>query len=298
MGTPENPHIIHLASLLTLEEQPKFIEFFQKRQINFAWSYADMPGLDPDLVMHHLTVAEGAKPVKQKLRKMHPQITVLVKTELKKLLNVGFIRPIDYAEWISNIVLVGKPKGGIRICTDFRDLNKACPKDDFPLPNIDIIVDLTAGHAMLSLMDGFSGYSQIKIAPEDQHKTTFTCPWGTYCWNVMPFGLKNARATYQRAMTTIFHDMMHTIKEDYVDDLLAKSLTREGHLDILERIFDRLEQYHVRLNPKKCVFGVTSGKLLGYIVSSKGIEVDPAKVKAIMDMPPPTNISQLRTLQG
>ncbi|GLJ30588.1 hypothetical protein SUGI_0605680 [Cryptomeria japonica] len=140
-------------------------------------------------------------------------------------------------------------------------------------------------------MDDFSGYNQIKIALEDQHKTAFTCPWGTYCWNVMPFGLKNARATYQRAMTTIFHDMMHTIMEDYVDDLLAKSLTREGHLEILEKIFDRLEQYHVRLNPKKCVFGVTSGKLLGYIVSSKGIEVDPAKVKAIMDMPPPKNIN-------
>ncbi|GLJ16864.1 hypothetical protein SUGI_0290670 [Cryptomeria japonica] len=114
----------------------------------------------------------------------------------------------------------------------------------------------------------------------------------------MPFVLKNAGATYQRAMTTIFHDMMHTMMEDYVDDLLAKSLTREGHLHILDKIFDRLEQYHVRLNPKKCVFGVTSGKLLGYIVSSKGIEVDPTKVKAIMDMPPPKNISQLRTLQG
>ncbi|GLJ29437.1 hypothetical protein SUGI_0580310 [Cryptomeria japonica] len=114
----------------------------------------------------------------------------------------------------------------------------------------------------------------------------------------MPFGLKNAGATYQRAMTTIFHDMMHTMMEDYVDDLLAKSLTREGHLHVLDKIFDRLKQYHVRLNPKKCVFGVTSGKLLGYIVSYKGIEVDPAKVKAIMDMPPPKNISQLRTLQG
>ncbi|GLJ52539.1 hypothetical protein SUGI_1118050 [Cryptomeria japonica] len=185
---------------------------------------------------------------------MHPQITILVKVELKKLLDVGFIRPIDYANWISNIMPVGKPNGGICICTDFRDLNKACPKDDFPLPNIDIIVDLTTGHAMLSLMDGFSRYNQIKIAPEDQHKTTFTCPWGTYCWNVMPFGLKNARATYQQEMTTIFHDMMHTMMEDYVDDLLAKSLTSEGHLDILDKIFDRLEQYHVRLNPKKCVF--------------------------------------------
>jgi len=112
---------------------------------------------------------------------MHPHIALLVKEELKKLLDVGFIRAIDYPEWISNIVPVSKPDGQVRLCNDFRDLNKACRKDDFPLPNINIIVDLTAGHTMLSLMDGFSGYNQIKIAPEDQHKTTFTCPWGTFC---------------------------------------------------------------------------------------------------------------------
>jgi len=90
---------------------------------------------------------------------------------------------------------------------------------------------------MLSLMDGFSRYNQIRIAPEDQHKIAFTFSWGTFCWNVMPFGLKNAGATYQRAMTTIFHDMMHVSMEDYVDDILAKSLTRESHLDVLEKVF-------------------------------------------------------------
>jgi len=195
--------------------------------------------------MHHLSLAPGAKPVKQKLRKMHPHVALMVKEELKKLLDVGFIRPIDYLEWVLNIVLVAKIDGRVRICNDFRDLNKACPKDDFPLPNIDMIVNLTAGHTMLSLMDGFSGYNQIKITPEDQHKTAFTCPWGTYCWCVMPFGLKTAGATYQRAMTTIFHDMMHTIMEDYVDDILAKSLTREGHLAVLDKIFNRLEQFNV-----------------------------------------------------
>lgn len=117
---------------------------------------------------------------------------------------------------------------------------------------------------MLSLMDGFSGYNRIKIAPEDQDKTTFTYPWGSYCWNVMPFDLKNAGATYKRAMTIIFHDMIHTLMEDYVDELLAKSFTREGHLEILDKIFQRLEQFNLRLNPKKSVFGVASGKLLGY----------------------------------
>ena len=184
------------------------------------------------------------------------------------------------------------------MCTDFRDVNKACPKDDFPLPNIDMIVDMTSGFKMYSLMDGFSGYNQIKSAPEDQEKTAFTCAWGTLCWNVMPFGLRNVGATYQRTMTSIFHDMMHRTMEDYVDDTLEKSMVRDEHLNDLSKILDRMEKFSLRLNPKKCAFGVTSGKLLGYIVSNKGIEVDPAKVKAIMKMQPPKNISQMRTLQG
>lgn len=177
-------------------------------------------------------------------------------------------------------------------------MNLAYSKDDFPLPNIDMIVDMTAGYEMYSLMDGFSRYNQIKIAPEDQEKTTFTCAWGTFCWNVMPFGLKNVSATYQRAVTTIFHDMMHKTMEDYVDDTLAKSMHRRTHLVDLGPILDRMEQFSLRLNPKKCAFGVTSGKLLGYIISAKGIEVDPKKVQAIMEMPPPHSIKKMRGLQG
>ena len=127
---------------------------------------------------------------------MHPHIALLVKAELWKLLDVGFVSAIDYAEWISNIVPISKPDKSIRVCIYFQDLNKACPKDEFPLLNIDIIVDLMAGHEMFSLMDGFFGYNQIKIAPKDQENTAFTCPWGTYCWNIIPFSLKNASATY------------------------------------------------------------------------------------------------------
>ena len=135
------------------------------------------------------------------------------------------------------MVLVTKPFGDIRIYTNFRDLNKACPKDDFPLPNIDMIVDLTAGHEILSLMDGFSRYNQIQIVEEDQHKTSFTNPCGTFCYNMMPFGLKNAGAKYQRAMTAIFHDLIHKILEDYVDDILVKSHDLMDHLSDLEKVF-------------------------------------------------------------
>lgn len=172
VGTKEAPKITFYVESLLGEEQ--------KNLDNFAWSYIDVLGIDLEVVVHHLIVYLEAKPIKKKLRKMHPQIVLLVKFELQKLLDVGFIRPIDYPEWVSNLVPVSKPTGGIKICIDFRDLNKASSKDDFPLLNIDIIVDLVAGHEMLSLMDGFSGYNQIMITKEDQHKTAFTFPWGTY----------------------------------------------------------------------------------------------------------------------
>lgn len=298
IGTSKDTKILHYVASLSNKERKEFMEIFKQRQINFAWSYADMLGINPDLIMHHLNMDLKAKPIKQKIRKMHPHIALLVKTELKKLLDVGFIRPVAYLEWVSSIVLVSKLDKSIRVCTNFRDLNRACPKDDFPVPNIDIVMDLSAGHEMFSLMDGFLGYNKIRIAPEDQEKTTFACAWGTYCWNVMPFGLKNAGATYQSDMTTIFHDMMHKFMEDYVDDILAKSHTRQEHLNILSTIFDRLERYQLRLNPKNYAYEVTYGKLLGYIISACGIEVDPEKVKAIMEMESPRNISQLRSLQG
>lgn len=134
-----------------------------------------------------------------------------------------------------------------------------------------MIVDLTARHEMLSLMDDFFGYNHIKISPDDQHKMAFTCAWKTFCWNVMPFSLKNSGVTYQRAMTTIYHDMLHINMEDYVDDILAKSSKREDHLTNLAKVFDRFKQYNLRLNPKKFLFGVTFRKLLGYIMYRRAL---------------------------
>ena len=137
-----------------------------------------------------------AKPVKQKLRRLHSRWSLQVKEEIKKQLSVGFLSVVEYPEWLANVVPVSKKDGKVRFCVDFRDLNKASPKDDFPLPHIDMLVDSTAGHPMLSFMDGFSEYNQILMAPEDMEKTSFITEWGTYCYRVMPFGLKNAGATY------------------------------------------------------------------------------------------------------
>ena len=157
------------------------------------------------------------------------------------------------------------------MCIDFRNLNKACPNDDFPLPYIDVVVDSATSSAMYSFMDGFLGYNQIIMAIMDKIKTAFITEWGIYCYKVMPFGLKNARATYQRAATALFHDMMHKEVEVYVNDMMVKLETREGHFKALYKFLERLEKYNLRLNPKKCVFRVTSGKLLGHIVSERGI---------------------------
>jgi len=199
---------------------------------------------------------------------------------------------------VSNIVVVPKKEVKIRVCMDFRNLNKASPKDDFPLPHIDILVDNVARSSTYSFMDGFSGYNQIKMALEDKAKTTFITPWGTYCYKVIPFDLKNAGATYPRAMVTLFHDMMHKEIEVYVDDMIAKSKEGENHVKVLRKLFERLRKYELRLNPVKCSFGVKSGKLLRFLVNGKGIEVDPDKAKAIQSMPTPKSEKEVREFLG
>ena len=192
-----------------------------------------MPGLDPNLVAHALNVESGAKPVVQPMRTFHPDVEAQIIQEIQKLLTVGFIKPIMHPKWLSNIVLVKKKNGQIRCCVDFRNLNKACPKDEFPLPNMDMLIDSVAGHAMFSFMDGFSSYNQIRMSSKDATKTAFQTLIDNFHYTVMPFNLKNAGATYQRAMTAIFHDMMHKEIEDYVDDIVVKSKTRGDHLTIL-----------------------------------------------------------------
>nr|XP_027095987.1 uncharacterized protein LOC113715883 [Coffea arabica] len=188
--------------------------------------------------------------------------------------------------------------GEVRVCIDYRDLNKASPKHDFPLPNIHILLDNTAGHEIESFCDCFAGYHQILMAEEDREKTAFITPWGTFCYRVMPFGLKNAGATYQRTMTTLFHDMIHREMEVYVDDIIIKSKRAEDHLVDLKKLFERLRKYNLKLNPAKCAFGAPAGKLLGFIVSKKGIEIDPAKIKAIRDMPVPKTQKDVKSFLG
>ncbi|KAL0549122.1 hypothetical protein IC582_013602 [Cucumis melo] len=257
-----------------------------------------MPGLDPKVAVHRLAIKPEHRPVKQAQRRFRPELISQIEEEVNKLIEAGFIREVKYPTWIANIVPVRKKNGQLRVCVDFRDLNNACPKDDFPLPIMEIMIDATAGHEALSFMDGSSGYNQIRMALEDEEKTAFRTPKGIYCYKVMPFGLKNAGATYQRAMQRIFDDMLHKHVECYVDDLVVKSKKKCDHLKDLKLVLDRLRKYQLRMNPLKCAFGVTSGKFLGFIVRHRGIEVDHSKIDAIQKMPSPKNLHELRRLQG
>jgi hypothetical protein len=183
------------------------------------------------------------------------------------------------------------------VCMDFRNLNKACPKDNFPTPFIDQIIDECGRSEIFSFMDEFLGYNQIQIKPEDQHKTTFICPWGTFAYRKIPFGLKNVGATFQRTMTFAFHNLKHIVKA-YLDDPVAHSRKRVDYVTHLQLVFERCRHYRIRLNPHKCIFCVKSGPLLGFLVSETGIMVDPLKVEAILQLPPPRTIRQLQGLQG
>uniref|UniRef100_A0A2N9ENM5 Reverse transcriptase n=1 Tax=Fagus sylvatica TaxID=28930 RepID=A0A2N9ENM5_FAGSY len=275
-----------------------FINLLKEYQDVFAWKYDEMPGIDPGLVAHSLNVEPGTKPVVQPARTFHTEVEAQITQEVKKLLAAGFIKPIQHPRWLSNIVPVKKKNGQIRCCVDFRNLNKACPKDEFPLPNMDLLIDSAAGSAMFSFMDGFSGYNQIRMSPRDAEKTAFRTPIGNFYYTVMPFGLKNAGATYQRTMTAMFHDMIHQEIEDYVDDIVVKSKKREDHVEVLRKVFERCRLYKLKMNPLKCAFGVSAGKFLGFLVHNRGIDVDPAKASAIATMRPPTSHKELKSFLG
>jgi hypothetical protein len=177
-----------------------------------------MLGLDPSIVKYRIETWPDVAPVRQKKHPLHPSKVTAIKSEIDKLRTAGFIYPITYISWVSNPTPVNKKQGTIRVCRDFCDLNHACTKENFSTPFINQIIDDYVVHEALSFMDGFSGYNQIQIHPADQYKTSFTTPWGTFAYHVMPFGLKNAGATFQQAMTYVFHDLACIILS-YLDDL-------------------------------------------------------------------------------
>ena len=177
-----------------------------------------------------MPIKEGYKPMKQAPRKMSKEIEEKVKEEIERLVNGGFIRPAKYVKWLANIVLVLKAiTNAVQCCVDYRNINGATPKDEYPMLMADLSIDAVVKHKVLSFIDGNAGYNQIKMAKEDIHKTAFRCPChvGAYEYLVMPFGLKNIGATYQRPMIAIFHNLIGHSMEVYIDDIMLKFKTEE-----------------------------------------------------------------------
>jgi hypothetical protein len=218
--------------------------------------------------------------------------------EVHKLLPAGFIQEVDYPEWLANVVLVKKTTGKWRMCVNFTYLNRACPKDSFPLPRINLLVDSTFGHELFTLMDAFSGYNQIHLDESNQEKTSFITDRGLYYYKMMPFGLKNAGATYHRLVNKMFQGQIGRNIKVYVEDMLVKSIRAAGHIADLRETFETLRNHKMKLNLVKCAFGVSSGKFLGFMVLQRGIDANPEKVSVVLGMQSLQTTKQLQQLTG
>ncbi|XP_004292410.1 PREDICTED: uncharacterized protein LOC101297116 [Fragaria vesca subsp. vesca] len=240
---------VRIGNNLDPELRQKLITFLQDKHAVFAWSYADMPSISPDIITHKLNILKDYPPVRQKRRAFNPEKYRAIQAEVQRLKEIKFIREVSYPTWVSNVVMVPKPNGKWRMCVDYTNLNKACPMDSFPLSRIDQLVNSTAGYKMLNFLDAYSGYNQIKMHPTNQEHTTFVTDKGLYCYGVMPFGLKNAGATYQRLVNAMF--------EEEIGELME-----------------------------------------GFMVSERGIEANPEKIQAILDMTVLSTRNEVQCLTG
>jgi hypothetical protein len=274
------------------------INFLRTNAEVFVWSPSDMPGIPRNVAEHSMDIQAGARPVKQPLHRFDEEKRRAIGEEIHKLMAAVFIKEVFHPEWLANPVLVKKKGGKWRMCVDYTGLNKACPKVPYPLPRIDQIVDSTAGCETLSFLDAYSGYHQIKMKESDQLATSFITPFGMYCYITMPFGLRNAGATYQRCMNHVFGEHIGRTVEAYVNDIIVKTRKAFDLLSDLETTFKCLRAKGVKLNPEKCVFGVPRGMLLGFIVSKRGIEANPEKITAITNMGPIKDLKGVQRVMG
>jgi hypothetical protein len=260
-----------IGANLSAEVDRDLVRFLNKNKDVFAWSAKDLQGVDRDIIEHALETDEKIPPKKQKLRKMSKEKVKAVEAEVQRLQDAQVIREVKYLVWLANTVPVKKKNGKRRMCVDFTDLSKACKKDDFPLERVDKIVDDAANSEMLSRVDMFSGYHQIRVRKEDEEKTSFITPFGTFCFVRMLEGLKNAGCTFSRMIAIVLHPQIGRNILAYVDDIVVKSIQRKDHISELAETFANMRAANLKLNPEKCVFGIHKGKVLGCLVSTKGI---------------------------
>ena len=312
---PKSKPVIISARLSDAEEQ-RLLEILRKHKESIAWSIEDLKGISPSICMHKILLEENARPTVEHQRRLNPVMKEVVRKEVLKWLNAGFIYAISDSPWVSPVHVVPKKGGftvicndrneliptrtvtGWRVCIDYRKLNTATRKDPFPLPFIDQMLDRLAGRHHFCFLDGYSGYNQIAIAPEDQEKTTFTCPYGTFSFRRMPFGLCNAPATFQRCMMSMFSDLVEEVKEIFMDDFTVYGSSFEQCLNNLETVLQRCKDKQLALNWEKFHFMVIDGIVLGHKISTTGLEVDQSKISIIKTLAPPTTVKGIRSFLG
>ncbi|GJV05325.1 reverse transcriptase domain-containing protein [Tanacetum coccineum] len=305
-----------IAKDLSDDEKTALIKVLKSRKQAIAWKLSDIKGINPEFYSHKILMEDDYEPAVQHQRRVNPKIHDVIKKEVEKLLDARLIYPISDSPWVSPVHCVPKKGGmtvvtnddnelvptrlvtGWRVCIDYRKLNEATRKDHFPLPFMDQMLERLAGNEYYCFLDGFSGYFQIPIDPNDQEKTTFTCPYGTFAYRRMPFGLCNAPGTFQRCMMAIFHDMIEKTMEVFMDDFSVFGNSFSTCLTNLEKMLKRCEDTNLALNWEKSHFMVKEGIVLGHKISKKGIEVDKAKIDVISKLPHPTTVKGIRSFLG
>ena len=281
-----------ISSLPTTPQEDNLLHLLKKNKQALGWKIYDLKGISPTICTRHINLEEESKAVRQPQRRLNPHMQKVVRIEVLKLRQVGIIYPIFDSTWVSPTQVVPKKSGvttvknekgeelfthlttGWRVCIDYCRPNEVTRKVHFSLPFIDQLLERVSGYSFYYFLDGYSGYFQIEIAPEDQEKTTFTCPLGTYAYKRMPFGLCNAPATFQRCMLSIFSDMVERI----MDDITVYRGDFEECLANLEAVLQRCIEKNLVLNWEKCHFMVNQGIVLGHVISGRGIEVDKTKI--------------------
>ncbi|GJX20919.1 reverse transcriptase domain-containing protein [Tanacetum coccineum] len=281
-----------------------------------AWKLSDITSINPEFCTHKILMEEDYKPAVQHQRRVNPKIHDVIKKEVEKRLDAGLIYPISDSPWVSPVHCVPKKGGftvvendeneliptrlvtGWRMCSDYQKLNEATRKDHFPLPFMDQMLERLAENEYYCFLDGFSGYFQIPIDPHDQEKTTFMCPYGTFAYRRMPFGLCNAPGTFQSCMMAIFHDMIEKTMEVFMDDFSVFGNSFENCLFCVDKMLQRCEDTNLCLNWEKSHFMVKEGIVLSHKISKNGIEVDKAKVDVIAKLPHPTTVKGVWSFLG
>jgi hypothetical protein len=315
LGLAESLPVIIASDLIDAQEK-ELLRVLRKHREAIGWTIEDIKGISPSLVMHKIHLEVNSKPPREPQRRLNPAMQEVVRAEVIKLLDAGIIYPISDSKWVSPIHVVPKQDGLTvvknqdnelvptriqsrwRVCIDYRKLNVATRKYHFPLPFIDQMVERLAGHEYYCFLDGYSGYNQVPVNPEDQEKTTFTCPFGTFAYSHMPFGLCNAPATFQRCMIRIFSDMVERFTEIFMNDFSVFSSSSQECLDRLTLVLVRCKEKNLVLNWEKCHFMVKQGIVLRHVISQRGIEVDKAKVDLISNLPPLHTVKEIRSFLG